>query len=86
MAKNPMEPMQFKLRLRRGMHDRLAVIAKKNCRTLNGELVHRLERSFGVESAADLVRAAIEAYEDSEIERQSEKEILDGLAALGMPN
>jgi hypothetical protein len=45
---------QFNLRLPEGMRDRIAEVAKANGRSMNSEIVARLESSFDAPAGADL--------------------------------
>lgn len=49
MSKNEREGMMY-LRLPEGMRDRLKVAAATNCRTMNAEVVFRLQRDFAREN------------------------------------
>lgn len=58
VRRKPDDKAQMNLRLRGELRKKIAVEAKKHGRSLNGELVHRLERSFdreAVEFMADQI-------------------------------
>ena len=56
------EVIQVNLRLRQDLHRRLTQGAKKARRSLNAEMVERLERSFQREHADELLKSAQEQY------------------------
>lgn len=59
MGRKPTDIIQVNLRLREDMRRRLAREAEKNNRSINAEMVARLEASFAAES-----RTAMELLED----------------------
>jgi hypothetical protein len=67
MAKHPDEIANLKLRFPEVMRARLAEEAKRNQRSLNGEIVYRLGTTFGAEGVA-----LVDQYEamEEEISRQ----------------
>jgi hypothetical protein len=57
---------QTNIRLPRSLKDRLGTAAKKNARTLNAEILYRLERSFGDAPETltnDAIKAVLETRE-----------------------
>jgi Arc-like DNA binding domain len=65
MARNPTDTVKLQLRFHEALRRRLAREAKKHDRSLNAEIVHRLEQSLDVpEQAAALaneVRSAVKS-------------------------
>jgi Arc-like DNA binding domain len=56
--RTPTEIVQLKLRLRGELHAKLDREAKQNERSLNSEIIHRLEQSFVVEDQTQLIKVA----------------------------
>lgn len=69
MTKKPPAPSdtadKFMLRMPDGMRDRLKDEAAKNKRSLNAEIVSRLDDSFEVSKALPMVGGALDSLEDS---------------------
>jgi hypothetical protein len=64
MAKKPTDEVQLKLRFDERLRRRIAKEAERNNRSMNAEIIHRLEESFRQEDTNELVsRAAREAVE-----------------------
>lgn len=61
-ARGKVEVIQVNLRLRQDLRRRLMQGAKKAKRSLNAEIVERLERSFQREHADELLKSAQEQY------------------------
>ena len=76
MAKHPDEIANLKLRFPEVMRARLAEEAKRNQRSLNGEIVYRLGTTFGAEGVA---LAAQYGAIEREVNRQV-REIMHRLA------
>lgn len=69
MTKKPPAPSdtadKFMLRLPDGMRDRLKEEAAKNKRSLNAEIVARLDESFEIAKTLPVVSGALDSLEDS---------------------
>jgi plasmid stability protein len=65
MAKKDSVLRPIMTRLREGLRKRLEVAAKANGRSMNAEIIHRLEKSFDQETAEQLAkRTAEEMFEE----------------------
>ena len=73
MPRKRTETVNFTLRMREDLRRRLAQIAKKEDRSLNEEIVRRLEQSFSTE---DVVQAVEDGYRKMRDEARSELEKL----------
>lgn len=51
---------KFVVRLPDGMRERIALQARENTRSMNSEIVHRLEASAGLEAALDRAHKIID--------------------------
>ena len=58
---------KFVLRLPEGMRDKIGVAARANKRTMNAEIVSRLERSFVDAQATTLPEDAVKAILDTRV-------------------
>ena len=56
MPRKPSETVQLKLRFPERLRVRIEAEAEKSERSMNAEIVHRLEQSFEGDSRADLVK------------------------------
>jgi hypothetical protein len=59
MARKPSDTVQLKLRFPEALRRLLERAAKANDRSMNAEIVHRLEQSFHADPAVDLVALAM---------------------------
>ena len=57
MPRKPSETVQLKLRFPERLRVRIEAEAEKSERSMNAEIVHRLEQSFEGDNRADLVKA-----------------------------
>jgi hypothetical protein len=74
MARRPADEVQLKLRFRERLRQRLERAASKNSRSMNAEIVHRLEESFTEEDLATRVGRRLKADTDAmkrEFDRQA---------------
>lgn len=60
---------KFMLRFPEGMRDRISEAAKANGRTMNAEIVHRLEKSFAAEQPASAQTLAANVNQQNRIDR-----------------
>jgi len=51
MARKPTDPVQLKLRFQEGLRRRLDREAKRNGRSLNSEIIHRLQRTLAIDGS-----------------------------------
>lgn len=59
-ARKPTDTVGLKLRFLESLRRRFEREARRNNRSMNAEIIHRLERSFAVPEFADAVVAALE--------------------------
>lgn len=63
---------KFQLRLPDGMRDRIKIAAEVNGRSMNAEIVNRLELSFEGDSDADYMERVIQRMQRERIEQDRE--------------
>jgi Arc-like DNA binding dprotein len=61
MARKPTDTVKLQLRFHEALRRRLAREAKKNNRSLNAEIVHRLEQSLDVPEQAEAVASKVKS-------------------------
>jgi hypothetical protein len=64
MARKETETIQLKLRFPEKLRLRIESAAERNQRSMNGEIVHRLEQSFQRDDTAAVVKATATAVVD----------------------
>lgn len=67
------EDPQLKIRLPIGLKARIEAAARSASRTLNAEVVLRLEQSFGAESNRDAIRALVNEAIDERVRQEYER-------------
>jgi hypothetical protein len=57
MARKPTDPVQLKLRFQEGLRRRLDREARRNGRSLNSEIIHRLQRTLAIDESTAATNA-----------------------------
>jgi hypothetical protein len=84
MARKPTDEVQLKLRFSEALRRRLERAAARNHRSMNTEIIHRLDWSFGYEAgSAEAVRQMRKRAEETVPEmREKLDKIIDRIVAL----
>jgi hypothetical protein len=76
VARKPTDPVKLQLRLNESLRRQLERRAARNARSMNAEIIHRLEESIRGESAVDIMRGALLKMEVL-LEHRDEKDARD---------